>query len=97
MLERALSIFENQYGPEDLKVVETLGYLAMSNTALGNYDKAKDLVKRCSSTLEKQHVREGIKYANLLLSLGITYGGLNDYQKQRDIFFCKNIHILLLR
>ena len=52
MLERALAIFEREYGRESTEVAKTLGNLGNAYGKLGDHAKKRDMLERALAIFE---------------------------------------------
>ncbi|HEY2881337.1 MAG TPA: CHAT domain-containing tetratricopeptide repeat protein, partial [Pirellulales bacterium] len=70
--ERSLKVREKIYGPDDLKLADTLDSLAMLNKELGNYQQAAAQYQREAKINEKQLGPADPQLAETLNSLGLV-------------------------
>ena len=83
-LERTLAINERTYGPDHPEVAITLNNLGAAYCGLGDYAKARDVLKRALKIRKRAYGPEHPEVAITQNDLGIAYYKLGDHAKQRD-------------
>ncbi|MDX5527002.1 MAG: tetratricopeptide repeat protein [Wolbachia endosymbiont of Andrena nigroaenea] len=86
MSEWALAIKEKLYGSDHFQVATTLANLGNAHGALGNSQKAKELLEWKALPIFKKHYGSNHpEVAKLLENLGIAYGKLGNPQKAKKL------------
>ncbi|WP_264723580.1 ankyrin repeat domain-containing protein [Wolbachia endosymbiont (group A) of Cheilosia soror] len=85
LLERALSMDEERYGPDHFEVTTILVNLGNAYSALGDPQKKKELLERALSIDKKHYGPDHFEVAKILVNLGSAYGALGNPQKQKEL------------
>ncbi|WP_265029750.1 ankyrin repeat domain-containing protein [Wolbachia endosymbiont (group A) of Philonthus cognatus] len=85
LLERALSMDEERYGPDHFEVTTILVNLGNAYSALGDPQKKKELLERALSIDKKHYGPDHFEVAKILVNLGNAYGALGNPQKQKEL------------
>jgi tetratricopeptide (TPR) repeat protein len=88
LLEHALPILKKYYGSNHFIVVRTLVNLGTAYRALGNPQKAKELLEQVLAIQEEHYGPDHFEVARTLMSLGNAYGDLGDHKKKKS---CSNV------
>ncbi len=83
---RALSIREQQLGPEHLDVAESLNNLGVLSYVQGKYEQAESLYKRALSIREQQLGPEHLDTANSLNNLAALYEEQGKYERAESLY-----------
>ncbi|NCD19770.1 MAG: tetratricopeptide repeat protein, partial [Actinobacteria bacterium] len=83
LYERALPIWEREYGPDHVEVARTLTNLGIASRELGQPGRAKDLLERALAIKEREYGPDHVEVALTLGSLGIAWQALGDRDQAR--------------
>lgn len=85
LFERALSLFEDYFGPDDRNTAAAVNNLALLLQVMGSYEEAKPLFERCLSIWEKGDP-EDPDVATALHNLAIIQQSLGAYDEARALY-----------
>jgi len=85
ILERALPIYEHEYGRGSKEVAVVVNTLGTAHGRLEEFAKAKDCFKRSLAIEEKVYGRESTEVVSTLTNLANAYGKLGKRTKKRGI------------